>query len=45
LIFNPDVFPVELGTGGMAMIAGWWSIWHILSGFTISLFWGRKPLA
>ena len=44
LIFNPDVFPSELGTGGMAMIAGWWSIWHILSGFTISLLWARKPL-
>jgi BASS family bile acid:Na+ symporter len=44
LIFNPAVFPEELGTGGMAMIAGWWSIWHILSGFTISLFWARKPL-
>jgi BASS family bile acid:Na+ symporter len=45
LIFNPAIFPAELETGGMAMIAGWWSIWHIISGFTISLIWARKPLS
>ncbi|MEZ4905060.1 MAG: hypothetical protein R2822_26565 [Spirosomataceae bacterium] len=27
--------------GGMAIIAGWWSIWHILSGTALAFYWGR----
>jgi BASS family bile acid:Na+ symporter len=42
LIFNPKIFPPELELGGMAFIAAWWGIWHILSGLTISSIWGRK---
>jgi bile acid:Na+ symporter, BASS family len=42
LIFNPKIFPVDLEIGGMAIIAAWWGIWHILSGLTISYFWSRK---
>ena len=30
------------GSGGMALIAAWWGIWHIISGFTIAWFWSRK---
>ncbi|MCZ4410152.1 bile acid:sodium symporter family protein [Cryomorphaceae bacterium 1068] len=26
------------GNGGMAMIAAWWGIWHIISGLTLSYF-------
>jgi len=44
LIFNPKIFPPELELGGMAFIAAWWGIWHILSGLIISTIWGRKKL-
>lgn len=44
LIFNPKIFPPELELGGMAFIAAWWGIWHILSGLVISTIWGRKKL-
>ncbi|MCA1905544.1 MAG: bile acid:sodium symporter family protein [Desulfarculus sp.] len=30
------------GLGGMAIIAAWWGIWHIISGLTVSLFWSRR---
>ncbi len=30
------------GLGGMALIAAWWGIWHLISGFTIATYWGRK---
>ena len=31
------------GLGGMALIAAWWGIWHILSGLSLSYFWSRNP--
>ncbi len=41
LIFNPNLFN---GLGGMAFIAAWWGIWHILSGLALGFFWGsREP--
>ena len=43
LIFNPKIFPPELALGGMAFIAAWWGIWHILSGLIIAKIWNRKP--
>ena len=41
LIFNPLLFN---GLGGMAFIAAWWGIWHIVSGLTLGFWWARKPL-
>jgi BASS family bile acid:Na+ symporter len=38
------IFQFFSGLGGMAIIAGWWGIWHIISGLTISNFWSRRPL-
>ncbi len=43
LIFNPKIFPPELELGGMAFIAAWWGIWHIISGLTIAGLWSRRP--
>ncbi len=44
LLFNPKIFPVELNNGGMAFIAAWWGVWHILSGLVIAGLWsGKKP--
>lgn len=44
LIFNPKIFPPELELGGMAFIAAWWGIWHIISGLIISSIWARKKI-
>ncbi len=38
LIFNPNLFD---GLGGMAFIAAWWGIWHIISGLTIAVVWNK----
>lgn len=32
------------GLGGMAMIAAWWGIWHLISAFTMAMWWSRKPI-
>jgi BASS family bile acid:Na+ symporter len=39
LIFNNKIFPA--GMGGIAFIAAWWGIWHIISGLLISFFWSK----
>lgn len=44
LMFNPKIFPPDFELGGMAVIAAWWGIWHILSGLIMATLWGRKPL-
>ncbi|MDA3816598.1 MAG: bile acid:sodium symporter family protein [Prolixibacteraceae bacterium] len=44
LMFNPKIFPPDFELGGMAVIAGWWGIWHIISGLIMASLWGRKPL-
>jgi len=44
LMFNPKIFPPEMELGGMAIIAAWWGIWHIISGLTIAFLWSRKPV-
>ena len=32
------------GLGGMVLILAWWGIWHLISGFTLSMIWSRKPV-
>ncbi|OPZ30033.1 MAG: Sodium Bile acid symporter family protein [Bacteroidetes bacterium ADurb.BinA174] len=44
LIFNPRIFPPELELGGMAFIAAWWGIWHIIAGLTLAFYWRRRPV-
>jgi len=39
LIFNPKIFPPEMELGGMAIIAAWWGIWHILAGIGVAGLW------
>ncbi len=41
LIFNPHLFG---GLGGMAFIAAWWGIWHIIAGLIIAGIWSRKSI-
>ena len=53
LLFNPDIFPETitingmvrpLEIGGMAFIAAWWGIWHILAGLSVAGIWSRIPV-
>jgi bile acid:Na+ symporter, BASS family len=39
LIFNPALFN---GLGGMAFIAAWWGIWHIIAGLCLATYYSRK---
>ena len=33
------------GLGGMALIAAWWGIWHIIMGFIIGLYWSISTIS
>jgi BASS family bile acid:Na+ symporter len=39
LIFNPKLFN---GLGGMAFVAAWWGIWHLIAGFGLATFYSKK---
>lgn len=41
LIFNPKIFPPEMELGGMAIIAAWWGIWHMLAGLMLAGYWTK----
>lgn len=32
------------GNGGMALIAAWWGIWHIIAGMALALFWRKTAI-
>jgi BASS family bile acid:Na+ symporter len=36
------IFSFFNGLGGMALVAAWWGIWHIISGMTISYYWNFR---
>ena len=38
------IFTFFEGLGGMALVAAWWGLWHIVSGLTISLIWSGKRI-
>lgn len=35
------IFTFFDGLGGMALIAGWWGVWDIVSGLTVGWIWGK----
>jgi len=37
------VFNFFGGLGGMAIVAAWWGIWHLIVGLTLSTWWRRHP--
>ncbi|MDX1621462.1 MAG: bile acid:sodium symporter family protein [Nitriliruptorales bacterium] len=37
------IFSFFDGLGGMALVAAWWGIWHIISGMTLAKFWDARP--
>ncbi|HRX00096.1 MAG TPA: bile acid:sodium symporter family protein, partial [Cyclobacteriaceae bacterium] len=36
------IFGFFNGLGGMAIVAAWWGIWHIISGLLLATYWSRK---
>lgn len=38
------VFAFFQGLGGMAMITGWWGIWHIISGLSVATYFRLRPI-
>lgn len=38
------VFGMFNGNGGMALIAAWWGIWHIISGFILAMIFSKGKL-
>lgn len=39
------IFAFFDGLGGMAAIAAWWGVWHMVAGLSLALFWSRRPAA
>jgi len=33
------IFSFFNGIGGMAIVAAWWGIWHIITGFGLAFLW------
>ncbi|MCB0628784.1 MAG: bile acid:sodium symporter family protein [Saprospiraceae bacterium] len=33
------------GLGGMAMVAAWWGVWHLISAFSLANWWRRADVA
>lgn len=44
LLLNPEIFPDDMAKGGLMFIAGWYGVWHILSGLTIAGIWSGFSL-
>jgi len=38
------IFTFFDGMGGMALLAAFWGIWHLVSGLTLATLWGYKPI-
>ena len=38
------IFAFFEGLGGMALVAAFWAIWHLVSGLLLAGFWSRSPL-
>lgn len=39
------IFTFFDGLGGMALLAAFWGIWHLVSGLVLATFWGYRPLS
>jgi BASS family bile acid:Na+ symporter len=38
------IFEFFAGIGGMALVAAWWGVWHLVSGLTLALIWSKRPV-
>ena len=39
------IFDFFAGLGGMALVAAWWGVWHLIAGMAVATFWSRRPIA
>lgn len=39
------IFNFFEGLGGMAIVAAWWGIWHIIAGLSVATYWSRRVLS
>ena len=37
------IFNFFEGLGGMAIIAAWWGVWHLIAGLIVAFLWSRRP--
>jgi BASS family bile acid:Na+ symporter len=44
LLFNPKIFPPDMAVGGMAFIAAWWGLWHLIAGLIMGGIWSGFKL-
>ena len=45
LLFNPNIFPPDMAVGGMAFIAAWWGLWHLIAGLVMGGIWSGFKLS
>ncbi len=45
LLFNPKIFPPDMAVGGMAFIAAWWGLWHLIAGLIMGGIWSGFRLS
>ena len=45
LLFNPNIFPPDMAVGGMAFIAAWWGLWHLVAGLVMGGIWSGFRLS
>ncbi len=38
------IFTFFGGLGGMAIVAAWWGIWHVVAGLSLAAWWSRRPI-
>lgn len=38
------VFTFFDGLGGMAIVAAWWGVWHLIAGLTVAFYWRARPV-
>lgn len=38
------IFNFFQGLGGMALIAAWWGVWHLISAFTLAMLWSYRKV-
>lgn len=39
------IFSYFQGLGGMALVMGWWGVWHLISGGLLARYWARRKPA
>ena len=39
------IFSFFNGLGGMAIIAAWWGVWHLVGGLSLASLWSRWPVS